>query len=78
MSIMLLLINKNFIFTLINVIRYVFVYVPIEHSFKYIVFEILSGLRKRLICVINIDVAITTWVLLQVVLMIFLSKYVVI
>ena len=42
MSFMLLLINKNFIFTLIDVIRYVFGYVPIEHSFKYIVFEIPS------------------------------------
>ena len=42
MSMMLLLINKNFIFTLIDVIRYVFGYVPIEHSSKHIVFEIPS------------------------------------
>jgi hypothetical protein len=42
MSMMLLLINKNFIFTLIDVIRYVFGYVPIEHRSKYIVFEIPS------------------------------------
>ena len=64
MPMMLLLINKIFIFTLIDVIRYVFGYVPIEHGSKYIVFEILSGLRKWLICIINIDVAIPTRILL--------------